>query len=160
MNTMQRFASLLMMVTGLNWCVLGQVLLLVILDSYGELGSRAFFFIFWNSLCMIGKKNLPANSSGPGDLGNVFNYKFELFTKNSIILVFYFFQNLLLASCVIQVILSKLKNMCRVKVGTISKITEFIYYCICPSGMLMAGDVRENKTIKIHVINKLLYTYL
>lgn len=80
-----------MMVTGLNWCVLGQVLLLVILDSYGELGSRAFFFIFWNSLCMIGKKNLPANSSGPGDSGNVFNYKFELFTKNSIILVFYFF---------------------------------------------------------------------
>lgn len=109
---------------------------------------------------MIGKKNLLANSSGPRDLGNVFNYKFEFFTKNSTILVFYLFLNLLLASCAFQVILSKLKNMCRLKVGRISKITEFNYYSMCLSEMLMAGDVQENETIKIYVINKLLSIYL
>lgn len=90
-NTLfKAFAFLITRVTGLGFSFfLGSLSGFVI--SYSRLlkwANRPCFSIFWKSLRGIVEKNLLVNPSGPGDLGNVFNYKVKIFTKNSTILVF------------------------------------------------------------------------
>lgn len=80
-------------------------------------------------------RRISSNPPGSGDLGNVFNYKFKFLLK--IVLFWFSTFRTGFAIHIFQVILSKLKNKCKVKVGKISKIIEFNYYYKCLSDPLI-----------------------